>query len=318
MDPSPLLTIAISTLTPFANNRNTGVCYEFYVAFQLLRKMGLSDDDVVSLRPLVDAISTKNSRCSEKFKQVYDNITKVPVGNGITIHGVKVVSLRNVTQDDGDGGTGDLVLILENEQQKSISICQGTTKRNGSIEKCLKNPSCRGFGCDDTDIEEFKKIAAEAVIEYKADMTRDHGSNEELWPSRTRSKAAIDAPTKVAKLVDQRFNTLTEEQRIMLFKDLIHITEGIPADFICIVNKECSSHKLFEITGLVDGLLWKPELKAEGIYLKMYLGDYEIGKTQVKFNNGVYHKGKTSSLTSSWNATVGINKIFKVPKSDIF
>ena len=30
----------------------------------------------------------------------------------------------------------------------------------------------------------------------------------------------------------------------------------------------------------------------------------------VKFNNGVYHNGKTSSLTSSWNASVLMNTVF--------
>jgi hypothetical protein len=42
----------------------------------------------------------------------------------------------------------------------------------------------------------------------------------------------------------------------------------------------------------------------------MLVAGTEIGKTQVKFNNGVYHKGKTSSMLSSWNATCRMNKAF--------
>jgi len=316
---SSLYVVATQVIGPFATQRNTGNCYEFYVALQILRKMGLSDEDLASLKPLVDEVVAKNGRSSAKFVYAYEEILKTPVGHGILMqNGTSVVGVRNITQDDGDGGTGDLMLILSDGTEKSISICCGKKKRNGSIEKCLSNPTCQRFGCDAEDVKRFKKISEDAVTAYKAEMTAKHGENEAAWPSRVKTTAANSATAEVAAITTQKFNQFSLEERTKVMKDLLQVSMGKPADFLCVVNEKCSAHLLFEINGVAAGLDWTPTLNADGCFLKMFLGNAEIGSTQVKFNNGVYHKGKPSSLTSSWNATVVMNKVFDVVEKKLF
>jgi hypothetical protein len=117
----------------------------------------------------------------------------------------------------------------------------------------------------------------------------------------------------VAATTGAKFNGLSVERKTEVMKDLLRVSAEAgskPADLLCVVNDKCTTHLLFEIRGLAAGCVWTPRLVVEDYWLNMYLGDAYIGRTQVKFNNGVYHKGKTSSLTSSWNATAVMNKVF--------
>ena len=45
--------------------------------------------------------------------------------------------------------------------------------------------------------------------------------------------------------------------------------------------------------------------------------DDVISGLQVKFNNGVYHKGKTSSLITSWNSTFFLSDLFTMTPLDL-
>jgi hypothetical protein len=215
--------------------------------------------------------------------------------------------MRNVTQNDGDGGTGDLVLVFADGTEKSISIFEGTRKKDGRIEKCLSNPTCKRFGCTDEDVLAFQRIASDAVPAYKEEMCRKYGADETLW--KGKSKASCDATSAVAEITAARFNASECKSEIM--KDLLRASPDAgskPADFLCIVDKKCSRYRLFEIGQMKE--MGAPSLVADTYWLKMYLGDTYIGRTQVKFNNGVWHNGKTSSLTSSWNASVLMNTVF--------
>jgi hypothetical protein len=253
-----------------------------------------------------------NSRSAAKINATFEAILAKSVGSGASYKGIAIVDMRNVTQDDNDGGTGDLVLVLADGQEKSISVCEGSKKRDGSIEKCLTNPTCKRFGCDDADIGRFKAIEKAAVVSYKSEMTAKYGANEASWPSRVVTKAACDATSSVASITGDKFNALPDAEKATIMKDLLRVTgkTSKPADILCIVDEKCKSHHFFEIKGLATGCTWTPRLVVEDYWLKMYLGDVYIGRTQVKFNNGVYHKGKSSSLTSSWNATAVMNKVF--------
>jgi hypothetical protein len=303
--------IASKALEPFKLQCNTGNCYEFYVAFQLLREMGLSDAEHEALKPLVDEIAKMNIRSAQKFTAIYEGLLAKPMGTGLFVGGVRVINLRNVTQDDGDGGTGDIVLELADKTERSISICEGKKKRDGSIEKCLSNPTCSRFGCDPADVEQFKKIQEAAVLAFKAEMRKAHGDDEAKWPSRKSTKAACDATSAVAAATAAKFTALSDARKTEIMEDLLRVSAGSkPADLLCLVNNQCTTHLLFEIRGVAADCRWAPRLVVEDYWLNMYLGDAYVGRTQVKFNNGVYHKGKTSSLTSSWNATVFMNRVF--------
>lgn len=307
-----MLSIATNVLTPFSLQTNTGNCYEFYTALYILRCMGLTDADHTALKPLVASIALMNNRSAAKINKIFDAILTKPVGSGAYYKGIAIVDMRNVTQDDNDGGTGDLVIVLADGQEKSISICEGTKKRDGNIEKCISNPTCKRFGCDDADVERFKTIQKSAVVAYKAEMTTKYGVNEASWPSRVITTAACDATSSVASITGVKFNALLDQQKLSIMKGLLCVTDSTskPADILCLVKTSCKSHCFFEIKGLAPGCRWAPRLVVDGYWLNMYLGDAYIGRTQVKFNNGVYHKGKTSSLTSSWNATAVMNKVF--------
>jgi hypothetical protein len=303
-----MLALANEVLQPYAEQKNTGNCYEFFVALSLLRKMGLTDYDLSGLQQTVEAIAQKNSRSARKITAAYASVRAQPVGVGLFLGGQQVERIRNVTQNDGDGGTGDLVLLFADGTEKSISICEGTRKKDGRIEKCLSNPTCKRFGCTEEDVLLFQRIASDTVPAYTEEMRRNYGVDETLW-RRKPSKAACDATSAVAEITAARFNASERKSEIM--KDLLRVSTDAgskPADFLCVVNEKCSAYHLFEIGQMKE--MGAPSLVADTYWLKMYLGDTYIGRTQVKFNNGVYHNGKTSSLTSSWNASVLMNTVF--------
>lgn len=303
-----MLPLANEVLRPYAEQKNTGNCYEFFVALSLLRKMGLTDYDLSGLQQTVEAIAEKNSRSARKITAAYASVRAQPVGVGLFLGGQQVERIRNVTQNDGDGGTGDLILIFADGREKSISICEGTRRKDGCIEKCLSNPTCKRFGCTDEDVLAFQRIASDTVPAYTEEMRRNYGADETLW-RRKPSKAACDATSAVAEITAARFNASERKSEIM--KDLLRVSTDAgskPADFLCVVNQKCSAYRLFEIGQMKE--MGAPSLVADTYWLKMYLGDTYIGRTQVKFNNGVYHNGKTSSLTSSWNASVLMNTVF--------
>jgi hypothetical protein len=271
------------------------------------------------MKPVIEKIVAMNAKTSSKIMAIYNATLSQPVGEGISYKGTKIIDLRNVTQDDGVGRTGDVMLILEDGQQKSVSVCEGTKKRNGDVEKCITNPTCSRFGCDKSDIEAFKAIQEEAVTNYKSEMTEKYGADEDKWPSRIVTKAACNATSSVASITNNRFNGLTSAEKKTIMQDLLRVeADSKPADILCLVNKSCTRHLVFDISGLNPACVWEPRMEVKDYWLNMYLGDIPIGRTQVKFNNGVYHKGKTSSLTSSWNATACMNRVFDLAPIKVF
>jgi hypothetical protein len=83
-----------------------------------------------------------------------------------------------------------------------------------------------------------------------------------------------------------------------------------PANMLCVVDTDLNSIRRFEIKSVKTTDSWTPSFKQDKFNIEMYINDDKVASTQVKFNNGVYHKGKTSSLISSWNAYAYINKLF--------
>lgn len=316
-----MLPIARNVLTPYSKQKNTGNVYELSTALNLVREMGMTNDEHTQLKPLVEEIAAKNVKSSKKIMDIYNRTVRTPVGTGAFHEGIRIINLRNVTQSDGnnDGRTGDLILMLENGQEKSMSICEGSKKRNGDIEKCITNPTCSRFGCNKSDTDAFKAIQKEAVKNYKSEMGEAYGTDESKWPSRKVTKAACKATSSVASMTQSRFNSLSAAEKKTLMEDLLRVEAGSkPADILCLVNKTCTKHLLFDISGLNKACVWEPRIEVKDYWLNMYLGDIPIGKTQVKFNNGVYHKGKTSSLTSSWNATACMNRVFDLKPLKMF
>jgi hypothetical protein len=302
-----ILAIATAFLEPYTRNTNTGNCYEIFTGLNFLRRMGLD-----SLTPL-DALFTQIKACNKKHASKIDDAIAAcgSVGTGLTVHSKKVVNLRNVTQDDGDGGTGDIILIMEDGEELSVSVFEGNIKPDGSVDKCLSNPTCKRYGCTEDDIVIFKKTAADTVPIYKAEMTTKYGADEEAW-YRMSSQASETACSSVATITATRFNGLDASDRSTRISDLLYIGDITkPADILCVVNDKFKKYTLFDIAPS-NITLANPTLVADGRWLRVMVDGREIGKTQVKFNSAIYSKGKTSPIHSSWNAWCHMDKVFNL------
>ena len=295
-----------SVLSPYTSNHNTGNIYEIIVALHLLRTMGLTDATLDADAPFLDAIAVHNSKKTADIRAAIAHVRKSPVGTGLTFDGHVIASIECATQDDSVG-TGDLLLQTDEGKSLTLSICEGKPMKNGTIKKCLTNPSAKRFGCTPDDMALFSDIQRKAVEAYKAEMAATHGTDESSWPSRKVTKAATDACAQVAKVTETRFKSLDPTRQTEILKDLLRIDKGQkPADYLALVD----THRIrFYRFGLRDAA-WAPILVADGIWLHVMNGRQKIGSTQVKFNNGVYHKGKTSSLITSWNSTFFLSDLF--------
>jgi len=295
-----------TTLAPYTTNQNTGNIYEISVGLHLLRKMGLTDAELDADAPFLESIALHNSKDTDKIRAVITDIRKSPVGTGLTFDGKVIISIECVTQDDSVG-TGDLLLKTGDGQSLSLSICQGKPMKDGTIKKCLTNPSAKRFGCTSEDMALFSEIQAKAVDAYKVEMGVKYGADESKWPSRQVTKASTNACTEIATITDTRFKSLDVSRQKEILKDLLRIEDGKkPADYLVLVDtKRLYFYRFGSCTAE-----WAPAIVADGIWLHIMNGSKKIGSTQVKPNNGVYHKGKTSSFTSSWNSTFFLSDLF--------
>jgi hypothetical protein len=303
-----------SVLSPFLKNKNTGNLYEIATALTLLRRMGVSDAEFDADVALLEAIAVYNDKKTTELRTLFAAVRAMPLGTGLVFDGHTIVRLECVTQDDGAGRTGDLLLHTSTGASLSLSVCEGKPKRGGVIEKCLSNPSAKRFGCTAADLTQFDAIQGRAVTAYKADMTAKHGADESAWPSRVRTSIATDACGEVAAVVASRFASLETSKQRAIVDDLLRIEEGKkPADYLALVDKKTLIPRFYRFdlpTATATATAWAPTLVAEGIWLHVENAGKRIGSTQVKFNNGVYHKGKTSSLHTSWNATFCLTELF--------
>ena len=314
--------LATKVLTPYTRNCNTGNNYEIQVAFALLRAMGLTNERIDALTPLIAGIKACNSRYS--VPAYIDRIVSTaraspsPAAAPAILDGHTIVDIRNTTQDDGDGKTADLIVTTAEGAEFGISVSGGKpSSRGGRIDKCLTNPSAKRLGATAADIEAIRALQATAVAEFKAHMTATYGADEASWPERQKTPAAITAATAAARIVADRFATLTAEQQIAIFRDLLRIDDvsTMPADYLALAIPATAAKPLsckFYKFGEPIFTRWEPRIVADGIWLHLYNCDAVVGKIQVKFNNGVYHKGKTSDLHSSWNFTVNLRDIFQL------
>jgi hypothetical protein len=312
----------LSALQPYATNKNTGNVYEIAVALDLLNQMGLTEANMEEPEnaALIQAIIQHNVKKQAEIRALFAEIKSESKSksNHLIFDGHHVTNIICATQDDSVG-TGDFQLVTP-DGIKTLSVCEGQVKRNGNIEKCLTNPSARRFKCTDEDIEHFKQLEQATVASYKNYMTVRFGE-EAAWPSRTRTPVAVDACAKVAAKTAQRFQTLTNSEKVAMFNDILRIDgTNRPADYLAIVPKSGKGticyFKFGDLRTLVPTTGENPtldlDLIADGIYLKFRINDRTVGSTQVKFNNGVYHKGKTSSIWSSWNATFVLSDLFNM------
>jgi hypothetical protein len=308
--------IAIRALAPYAaGNSNTGNVYEIAFALTAIRRMGRLPDTVLdALAPYFATIRTYNPKFTEA---VVARIRALPTGTGLSLDGQPVTDIRNVTQDDADGGTGDFVFVLADGTERSISVEEGAPARDGAIHKCLSNPTCKRLGATPAMIDSFKAIAATAVEEFKTEMTARFGADPAVWPARTKSEAQRKAVAAVAAATVANYNALPQTTQAALLADLLRVSDSPrPADYLALVKKDTWTISLWKWGDLrINPADYR--LRVEGDYVVFAHHDTgtAIGKTQIKFNNGVYKRQadgtwRTSSLTSSWNGGFCITDCF--------
>ena len=304
--PKRLYREIMAALQPYENNRNTGVSYEIATLLWLARAVGLTDAEYADVASYVKTLARKNKKGRAGILRAVAAYSKFPRGPGVRIQGAVLTAIRNVTQNDQDGGTGDLILTTESGIEISVSVFLGNPK---TLRKCLKNPSCRGFGCTDDDIGTFKRIASDAIPRYEVEMRRAFGSRRSAW-KRKKSIAATEACATVAKLMANRFNALPRARRNALYAALLSLDpRGLPCDYLAIVDSAMRPH-FFQLASSAHS---RPQLDpcmvASGVFLHVLPSPAQppIAKVQVKFNNGV-----TSPIHSSWNAVVFLDQAFVV------
>lgn len=313
MEQTRILDIMVTALRAYLTNKNTGNCYEIATILWIGRRMGLTPESYDKLAPFVSNIAAYNNKATAKIHAAFNALRALPTGTGFSLDGSQVVDLKNATQDDSVG-TGDIIAICADGSRKTISICDAYGDRPGDLRKCLKNPTCKAFGCSDTDITTFKATATAARAAYVAEMTRDYGPDQTLW-KRKPSDAARTACSAVATKTATVFNALPVDERRQRIKALFHSNMNKPADYLAMVRSDWTpsfyrwdSPASLGSTAVPDSA--EPVVRVSGIYLLVYLSPdptaaRPVALVQVKFNNGV-----NSAIHSSWNAVVHLERVF--------
>lgn len=303
---------------------NVGLVYEAAALLHFVRRMGLDNSTFAAIAPIIQPLSEKiSAKKRATWAAWLANYSSTPIGAGYDLEGRRVVDIVNVTQSDDMGGTGDLVLKLDDGSERSISIHCGEVQQSGAIKKCLTNPSYKRFGCTDEHKKIFDQIAKDAKGAYIAEMTARH-PDKSTWKNIPRGHAdrttvaACKATTEVARITVDHFCKMPPEAQKKMADDLLCITGGKrPADYALVVCEDLSRFRLFRIiSAKVDTS--KITVRQRGFWIDFVSGDDKvIGSTQVKFNNGVWRENKSgkwaqSSICTSWNSTFNLADVFEM------
>ena len=287
------------------NNCNTGNIYEIYFALFILRKMGLTDNDLERLKPTLDYLESLGHG-NKGISAAVEKIKANPPSSKCMIDGKRVVDLKNLTQDD-DSGTADASLVFEDGTSAGISLTEGSGKiTEAGLNKVITNASVDRMGCAE-DIPEIR-LLEQAVTKADKDAycEEKYGSDRTKWPKKCKFPPGIAVQTKAAALLGTRIDSLPDEEKRKTMNDILCINK-MPADYIGFVNKKTYAVTMYKIKSCqIQKDTWIPKIKSDGVWLKIYCGDILLSKSQVKYNNGVG--------TSLRKVNVGaiLNKIFEM------
>ena len=303
---SNLQEIARNTLNPYRRNANSGNLYEIWILLIILRKMGLTNEDLDTLSNIFTEIE-EAGRFNKGTLIRVENLRKEPVGTGFNFINQKIIQLKNATQDDTEG-TGDLILITDKNEEIKISITEGAAGKPNRIEKCLTNAGAPRFGCTDEDIKAIKLLENSVSKEDKdAEMIKKFGEDKAKWPKKAKTDAAIKPCAEAAKLYETRFNSLLAEEKRRIMND-VHWLCKKPADYVAFVNKKNWQIRFFKVKENcpIDKDTWNPTIKISSVFIETYNGEKQISKTQVKFNNGI------GTSMRKWNLVADLNYLFNI------
>jgi hypothetical protein len=303
---STIQEIARNGLKPYRTNANSGNLYEIWMILIILRKMGLTNEDLDTLSPLFMEIEAAGRFNKGTLLRV-ENLRKEPVGNGFNFFDQKIVQLKNATQDDSEG-TGDLILITDKDEEIKISITEGPASNPNNVSKCLTNAGARRFGCTDEDIKAIKLLEnSVSKADKDAEMILKFGEDKTKWKKKAKTDTAIKPCAEVAKLYETRFNSLSAEEKRRIMND-VHWLCKKPADYVAFVNKKNWQIRFFKVKDNcpINKDTWNPTIKISSVFIETYHEQKLISKTQVKFNNGV------GTSMRKWTLVANLNYLFNI------
>ena len=299
-----ILEIAQKVLNPYTKNKNTGNVYEIYTILSLLRKMGLSDTNVNELKSLLEIIEGLG-KGNIRTLSLIPILKKIPMQEELWFDGNHIINIKNVTQDDTTGGTGDIILITYDKKELSISIREGSMPRNNILNKVV-NPSCSKYGCSKENEKSIKEIEKESLNEY----TTKYGSDKDKWPKREKSPIMISACNKVVDIYVKQFDMYEAEEKRNIMNS-IHYINDKPADYICLVNKKFTSATYLRIGNCkINKDTWIPFIKTNSVFISIFDKELLVSRTQVKFNNGI------GTSMRKWNVSLVLSNLYEITKLD--
>jgi len=309
---------ARSVLNPYVKNHNSGNCYEIWSILYLLRSMGMTDNNFDELQEFFTEIEHADIKPSKNGNKgtlaAVERIKKIPVGKGLVFDGMKIIDMKNATQDDKEG-TGDLILICDNNDMLKISIAEGAASKATAVKKCLTNAAATRMGCTEQDIEQIKALEKGSSKDDKnAELVKKYGEDQSTWPKRPKTDVAKKPCMDTAKLYETRFNSLSVERRREIMND-VHWICSKPADYYAFVNKKTWKIRFFKIGDCpINKDTWNPTIKINSVFIETYNESKMISKTQIKFNNGV------GTSMRKWNLVADLNYLFGIkhlPEMDL-
>jgi hypothetical protein len=313
-----IIDIARRVLTPYVKNHNSGNAYEIWTSLVFLRRMGMTNKNFDELQEFFTEIEHADIKPSKNGNKgtltAVERIKKIPVGKGLVFDDMKIVDLKNATQDDEEG-TGDLILICDNNNMLKISIAEGAASKATAVKKCLTNAAATRMGCTEQDIEQIKALEKGSSKDDKnAELVKKYGEDQSTWPKRPKTDVAKKPCIDTAKLYESRFNSLSVERRREIMND-VHWICSKPADYYAFVNKKTWKIRFFKIGDCpINKDTWNPTIKINSVFIETYNESKMISKTQIKFNNGV------GTSMRKWNLVADLNYLFGIkhlPEMDL-
>lgn len=302
---------ARNVLEPYVKNHNSGNFYEIWLILNLLRKMGMTNENFDELRDMFNQVEHAHLQSSKNGNkgtlEAVERIKKLPIGENLIFDGMKIVDMKNTTQDDNEG-TGDLILIDDKNMIHKISVGEGTVSNPNHVKKCLTNAAASRMGCTNEDIEQIKIFEKSYTKNDKdIELTKKYGEDQSKWPKRPKTDIAKKPCMETAKLYETRFNSLSIEKKREIMND-VHWICIKPADYYAFINKKDLSIRFFKINDCQSILKdsWIPIIKINGVFIETYNDSKLVSKTQIKFNNGI------GTSMRKWNLVAELNYLFNL------
>ena len=275
--PVPPITTIKKWLESFAGNKNTGNKYEIPVGIHILVDNGLDEKDNI---PTELGMNLNNEK-----KHVFPGLQ----------------GIRNLTQNDAVGGTGDVELVFA-DRSNYWSITQ--YKKN--LEKCMHNA---GRGMYNIVIDEALKKENEIAFENSKKWKQDkHGPISKEWKKgRDKIPYVTSLNEKIAQKAADNWIEFTVEEQVDKIKQIIDVDDdGNPkTKGIIFASANDGIKTIYTWTRKVEDMtkcvsvINEAALKRPGG--KIYVYHYITGtdwkktwfiKTQIKHNNGIINYGK--------------------------